>query len=115
MPGTRKGLAASLSGGALAGEAVTAAAKAYIKDHQLSPAVDPELCRGFGRCAEICRFDAAQLKENGDGTYTATVLRHNCVGCGGCVGRCPGTAMDIPYFSNRVLVSMVAGRLSRER
>jgi len=115
MPRTLQRVDAFRAGAALAGEVATAAAKAYLNDHQLSPVVDPLRCRGCGRCAEICPFDAAVLRENGDGTYTAEVLRHNCVGCGGCVGRCPVTAMDIPFFSNQVLMSMVAGRLSKER
>jgi len=42
------------------------------------------------------------------------VLRYNCVGCGGCVGRCPVTAMDMPYFSNRYLDEIVACTLAGE-
>ena len=102
------------AGAALAGEVTTSAAKAYLQDHQLSPVVDPERCRGCGRCVEICPFEAVGLKENPDGTFTSQVFHHNCVGCGGCVGRCPVTALDMPYFSNRLLSEMVADRLRSE-
>ena len=34
------------------------------------------------------------------------------VGCGGCVGRCPVTALDMPYFSNQVLEALVADVLA---
>jgi ferredoxin len=47
-----------------------------------------------------------------DGIYTAEVLRHNCVGCGGCVGRCPVTAMDIPYFSNQLITEILVNTLA---
>lgn len=114
MPVTLKRVDAFQAGAALAGEVATAAAKAYMQDHQLSPEVDPARCRGCGRCVEICPFEAVGLKENPDGTYTSVVYRHNCVGCGGCVGRCPVTAMDVPYFSNRLLEEMVAGRMQSE-
>lgn len=114
MPVTLKRVDAFQAGAALAGEVATAAAKAYMQDHQLSPEVDVTRCRGCGRCVEICPFDAVALKENPDGTYTSVVHRHNCVGCGGCVGRCPVTALDVPYFSNRLLQEMVAGRMQSE-
>lgn len=114
MPVTLKRVDAFKAGAALAGEVATAAAKAYLQDHQLSPEVDAARCRGCGRCVEICPFEAVGLKENSDGTYTSVVYRHNCVGCGGCVGRCPVTAMDVPYFSNRLLEEMVAGRMQSE-
>jgi NADPH-dependent glutamate synthase beta subunit-like oxidoreductase/NAD-dependent dihydropyrimidine dehydrogenase PreA subunit len=114
MPVTLERVDAWQAGAALAGEVATAAAKAYMQDHQLSPEVDAARCRGCGRCVEICPFDAVGLKENPDGTYTSVVHRHNCVGCGGCVGRCPVTAMDVPYFSNRLLIEMVAGRMQSE-
>jgi NADPH-dependent glutamate synthase beta subunit-like oxidoreductase/NAD-dependent dihydropyrimidine dehydrogenase PreA subunit len=95
------------AGAALAAQVARAAADAFLKDHELSPRVDPERCRGCGRCVDICPFDAIHLRANDQGTYTAEVLRYNCVGCGGCVGRCPVTAMDMPYFSNRLLEEIV--------
>ncbi len=95
------------AGAALSAQVARAAADVFLKDHELSPRVDPERCRGCGRCVDICPFDAIHLRANDRGTYTAEVLRYNCVGCGGCVGRCPVTAMDMPYFSNRLLEEIV--------
>jgi heterodisulfide reductase subunit A len=93
----------------------TVTAEAFLKDHELSPRVNPELCRGCGRCAEICPFNAIKMTAGQHGVYTAEVIRHNCVGCGGCVGRCPVTAMDIPYFSNQLLEEIVMKTFSGER
>jgi NADPH-dependent glutamate synthase beta subunit-like oxidoreductase/formate hydrogenlyase subunit 6/NADH:ubiquinone oxidoreductase subunit I len=96
------------AGAALSAQVARAAAEAFLKDHELSPRVDPERCRGCGRCRDICPFDAIHLRPNSHGAYTAEVLRYNCVGCGGCVGRCPVTALDMPYFSNRLLEEIVS-------
>ena len=103
------------AGAALAAQVARAAADVFLKDHELSPRVDPERCRGCGRCVDICPFDAIHLRANDRETYTAEVLRYNCVGCGGCVGRCPVTAMDMPYFSNRLLEEIVSGVLEGAR
>ena len=102
-------------GSALAAQVGKAFVESFLKDHELSPKIDPDRCRGCGRCAEICPFAAIQMVADADGVYRSEVLRHNCVGCGGCVGRCPVTAMDIPYFSNQQLIDVVAGTLAWER
>jgi NADPH-dependent glutamate synthase beta subunit-like oxidoreductase/Pyruvate/2-oxoacid:ferredoxin oxidoreductase delta subunit len=101
------------AGAALAAEISTAMAEAFLRDHQLSPKVDPERCRGCGRCRDICPFEAVQLHIGEQGVYTAEIQRHRCVGCGGCVGRCPVTALDMPYFSNQLLKDMVASLLAK--
>ncbi|MFH1572749.1 MAG: FAD-dependent oxidoreductase, partial [Acidobacteriota bacterium] len=115
MPRTLKRVNAFQAGAALAAHVATAAAEAFLQDHELSPRVDKDRCRGCGRCVEICPFDAVKLVANEHGFFTAEVLRHNCVGCGGCVGRCPVTAMDMPYFTNQLLEQIVASTLAGER
>ncbi len=112
LPRTLKRVNAFEAGAALAAEVATVTAEAFLKDHELSPKVDPQLCRGCGRCAEICPFDAIKMAPGPDGTFTAEVVRHNCVGCGGCVGRCPVTAMDMPFFSNQLLEEIVVQTLA---
>jgi NADPH-dependent glutamate synthase beta subunit-like oxidoreductase/NAD-dependent dihydropyrimidine dehydrogenase PreA subunit len=111
LPRTLNRVNAFEAGAALAAQVAKGSAEVFLKDHELSPRVDPERCRGCGRCADICPFDAIHLRSNKQGTYTAEVLRYNCVGCGGCVGRCPVTALDMPYFSNRLLEEIVSGVL----
>ncbi|MEI8174031.1 MAG: FAD-dependent oxidoreductase [Deltaproteobacteria bacterium] len=115
MPRTLKRVTAFQAGAALAAHVATTAAEAFLKDHELSPRVDKERCRGCGRCVEICPFDAVKLVANERGFYTAEVLHYNCVGCGGCVGRCPVTALDMAYFSNRLLEEIVASTLTGEQ
>lgn len=112
MPRTLKRVTAFQAGAALAAHVAATAAEAFLKDHELSPRVDKDRCRGCGRCEEICPFDAVKLVANDRGFFTAKVLRYNCVGCGGCVGRCPVTAMDMPYFTNRLLEELVVAKLT---
>lgn len=111
LPRTLNQVNAFEAGAALAVQVAKGSAEVFLKDHELSPRVDSERCRGCGRCVEICPFDAIDLRPNNRGAYTANVLRYNCVGCGGCVGRCPVTALDMPYFSNRLLNEIVSGVL----
>ena len=113
-PKTLERVSAFEAGSALAAEVATATAEAFLKDNELRPRVNPELCRGCGRCAEICPFDAIKMVPSSQGIFTAEVVRHNCVGCGGCVGRCPVTAMDIPYFSNQLLTEILVNTLAGE-
>jgi len=115
VPRTLARVNAFEAGAALAAQVARASAEAFLKDHELSPRVDPERCRGCGRCIEICPFDAIHLRSSSKWTYTAEVLRYNCVGCGACVGRCPVTALDMPYFSNRLLEEIVSGVLEGAR
>jgi NADPH-dependent glutamate synthase beta subunit-like oxidoreductase/NAD-dependent dihydropyrimidine dehydrogenase PreA subunit len=112
LPRTLDRLDAPGIGTALAAQVAKASAELFLKDHELSPRIDPDRCRGCGRCADICPFGAIKMIAGPDGIYTSEVLRHNCVGCGGCVGRCPVTAMDMPYFSNQQLIEVVAGTLT---
>ena len=60
MPRTLNRVTGFQAGAALAAHVATAAAEAFLKDHELSPRVDPERCRGCGRCVDICPFDAVQ-------------------------------------------------------
>ncbi len=114
-PRTIERISAFEAGAALAARVATATAEAFLKDHELSPKVDPERCRGCERCVEICPFDAIRMVPSHNGIYTAEIVRHNCVGCGGCVGRCPVTAMDIPYFSNQLLTEILVNTLAGDR
>ena len=114
FPRTLDRINAFEAGMALAAQVAKAAAESFLKDHELSPRIDPERCRGCGRCAEICPFGAIRMIAGPDGIYHAEILRHNCVGCGGCVGRCPVTAMNMPYFSNEILDEILAGTLAGE-
>ena len=58
--------------------------------------VDPEFCRGCGRCADICPEGAACLEEITRGVATASIEPQLCNGCGNCVAECPTGAIQLP-------------------
>ena len=73
--------------------------------------VDPELCRGCGRCAEICPEGAVELEEIGRGVTAAWVEAGRCCGCGNCLAECPTGAIRMPeseqvYFERMMHVHL---------
>lgn len=62
--------------------------------HSLVVKVEKELCRGCGRCVEICPHEALVLKEWRPGVQTAILERNRCRGCGNCVVVCPSGALQ---------------------
>jgi MinD superfamily P-loop ATPase len=53
--------------------------------------IDPAVCTGCGRCAEVCRYSAIDVE---DGVYS--VLPLDCEGCGYCARVCPAGAISMP-------------------
>ena len=115
MPVTLKRVGASEAGAALAAEVSTATAEAFMSDCQLSPRVDPDRCRGCGRCEEICPFEAIRLTANEDGFFTSEVLRHNCVGCGGLRRTLPGHGHGHALFFKSGFKGTGGGRPGRRK
>ncbi|MCD6518691.1 MAG: ATP-binding protein, partial [Anaerolineae bacterium] len=52
--------------------------------------IDPDLCTGCGRCAEVCRFEAV-IEE--DSIYRIDPL--SCEGCASCFYQCPVEAISM--------------------
>ncbi len=51
--------------------------------------VDPEMCTGCGRCAEICPADAIKIGSK------AIIDPERCRGCGACINVCPKGAITM--------------------
>jgi heterodisulfide reductase subunit A-like polyferredoxin len=58
--------------------------------------VDPEVCRGCGRCADICPEGAAYLEETTRGVACSVIDSRFCTGCGNCLAECPTGAIHMP-------------------
>ena len=57
---------------------------------------DPELCRGCGKCADICPEGAATLEEITRGAGLSWIEPGLCTGCGNCILKCPTGAISLP-------------------
>jgi heterodisulfide reductase subunit A-like polyferredoxin len=64
----------------------------------ITSTVIEEYCRGCGRCAEVCEFQAIELVEKEKGVFVAQVNEALCKGCGTCVAACPTGAIDLRHF-----------------
>lgn len=65
--------------------------------------VNPQLCRGCGRCIEECPYQAVTMNKNALGGWTASVDEAFCKGCGNCIAVCPTNAVDSPYRDHMFL------------
>ena len=75
-----------------------------IAGYQL-PVTDEEKCNGCGRCADVCKVEALNIR--GDMAYTNYDV---CVGCGKCIKACPHEAKDIKDEGYTLFVGGKAGR-----
>ena len=97
-----------------ASRAVTILSKDYLVSEGPTSQVNPDLCIGCGRCAEICPFNAIELRtfEKSAGLYTiasqkAFIIETLCKGCGTCVPECPVDAIDQSHFTTVQLEKMI--------
>lgn len=70
--------------------------------------IDGSACRGCGRCAELCRFDAISCvaAENEPGKKAFVVDTLACEGCGVCLNHCPDKAIELcPNVNGRWAIS----------
>jgi heterodisulfide reductase subunit A len=96
-------------------QASAAAAKAAVflayDSVKLDPAVsvvDEEKCRGCGKCAELCDFNAPALVEVEPGTFVARINASLCKGCGTCAAWCPSGAIAAKHFTDDQVYAMIS-------
>ncbi|MFZ5572165.1 MAG: FAD-dependent oxidoreductase [Thermodesulfobacteriota bacterium] len=96
-PGIR--ISGKLKGDAAAVLAAAVMPRGPRKSKGYTVTVRPDLCRGCGRCADVCPYQAVVLRPNEIGGYQAWVDEAFCKGCGNCASVCPTGAADSPYRS----------------
>ncbi|ACV24942.1 coenzyme F420-dependent sulfite reductase [Methanocaldococcus fervens] len=69
------------------------------------PEVDREKCNGCGRCAEVCKVEAIDVR--GETSYTNYNV---CIGCGKCIKNCPNEARVVKEDGYLVYVGGKTGR-----
>jgi len=74
--------------------------------------VNEELCRGCGKCEEVCIYAAAKVsfKKERD-ALISSVNENECKGCGTCVAMCPSGAMEQKYFSDGMIIQALREHL----
>jgi heterodisulfide reductase subunit A-like polyferredoxin len=78
--------------------------KGSIEIELSNAVVDPDKCILCLTCVRSCPFKAMQVdKEKG----AAMSIPEACRKCGICVGECPAKAIELPVFSNQVLLSQI--------
>lgn len=84
----------------------------HLRRHRgYSVVIDKEICRGCGRCAEICPYQAVTFSKNDLGLWYASVDELSCKGCGNCISVCPSSAADSRYRSQEFFEETLEGIL----
>jgi heterodisulfide reductase subunit A len=89
-------------------------APGYLLSEGAISVVNEEMCRGCGRCEEICPYKAIELHEKEIKLETKTIKTVKahvnpgvCKGCGLCVVTCPVSAIIISHFQNETIEAQV--------
>ncbi|MHA2344992.1 MAG: 4Fe-4S binding protein, partial [Candidatus Hodarchaeales archaeon] len=87
-------------------------AKGYILSEGAIANVNQDICRGCGRCEEVCPFKAIELETKTLMMETrelkmvkAVVNEAVCKGCGTCVVTCPVSAINIKHFPDNLILT----------
>jgi len=101
-----------VSAKAAAARASILMANKKMRTEAITAVVNPDLCRGCGRCEEVCEFKAIELVEVAPKVVNARVNEISCKGCGTCSVTCPTGAITMKHFSERQINAMVEAAIS---
>ncbi|MDY0041667.1 MAG: 4Fe-4S binding protein, partial [Desulforhabdus sp.] len=96
---------------AAAARAATILAQKSIEVEGVVSSVDETLCRGCGKCVEVCPYGSPQLVEVAKDVYVSQIQEALCKGCGACAVACPTGAAAIRHFNDREVLTMVEAAL----
>jgi len=74
--------------------------------------VNELMCRGCGKCEEVCPYGAIAVSEREDGGSVACVQGALCKGCGACAVACPTGAAALMHFTDNQVLTMVEAALA---
>jgi len=100
-----------VSAKAAAARAAILMANKRLRTEAITAVVNPDLCRGCGRCEEVCEFKAIELVEAKPKVVNARVNEISCKGCGTCSVTCPTGAITMKHFTEKQINAMVGAAI----
>ncbi|MHC1743090.1 MAG: 4Fe-4S binding protein [Syntrophobacteraceae bacterium] len=98
---------------AAAARAATILSQKQIQVEGVVSTVDQAMCRGCGKCVEVCPYGAPQLVEVAEDIYVSQIQEALCKGCGACAVACPTGAAAIRHFNDTEVLTMVEAALCK--
>ena len=98
---------------AAAARAATVLSRKSIEVEGVVSSVNELLCRGCGKCVDVCPYGAPQLIEKAEGVKISTIQEALCKGCGACAVACPTGAASIRHFDDAEVLTMVYAALAQ--
>jgi heterodisulfide reductase subunit A len=100
---------------AAASSAAIPMAAGHVRSEAITAGVNEDLCRGCGRCKEVCEYSAITLEEKifeVEPFFHAPILVAKvndvvCKGCGSCAIACPTGAIDMKHFTDKQILAEI--------
>jgi NADPH-dependent glutamate synthase beta subunit-like oxidoreductase/ferredoxin len=83
-----------------------------VRIERITSRVEQALCRGCGKCEEVCEYLAPRLEDKGNGIRVSIIDQNICRGCGVCASLCPSGAIRAGYFNNEWINNTVGDLLN---
>jgi len=98
-------------GSAAAAKAAIPLARGKVEVEPTVAFVNEDVCKGCGRCEEVCEYGAIKVEETGPfdrvPMLVAKVTEAQCKGCGSCSVVCPTGAITMRHFTKEQIKAMV--------
>ena len=100
---------------AAASSAAIPMARGLVQSEAITATVDEELCRGCGKCQEVCEYNAINLSRNVLDVepfvlapmILSKVNQVVCKGCGSCATACPTGAITMKHFTDKQILAQI--------
>ena len=100
-----------VSAKAAAARAAILLANKKMRTEAITAVVNPDLCKGCGRCEESCEYGAIKVEEVKPfvkvHALVAKVTEVQCKGCGSCAVSCPVGAITMKHFTDKQINAMI--------
>jgi heterodisulfide reductase subunit A len=100
---------------AAASSAAIPMAKGRVRSEAITAGVNEDLCRGCGKCKEVCEYNAITLEKKTfevepficSPILVANVNEIVCKGCGSCSVACPTGAIAMKHFTDKQILAEI--------